>query len=119
MTPSQHRGTMMTESRYVGATLIAFAIVFAVPAVPGAQLTSVKTETGTVSGSPVARGVVAYLGIPYAEPPVGDLRWRAPQPAKPWTGVRAADHFSNDCMQKPFPGDAAPRSQPLSEDCLG
>ena len=44
----------MTESRYVGATLIAFAIVFAVPAVPGAQLTSVKTETGTVSGSPVA-----------------------------------------------------------------
>ena len=113
----------MTKSRYVGATLIAFAIVFAVPAVPGAQLTSVKTETGTVSGSPVARGVVAYLGIPYAAPPVGDLRWRAPQPAKPWTGVRRADRFGTSCMQNQ-PGSRLPWTEEfmaqgaVGEDCL-
>jgi para-nitrobenzyl esterase len=78
----------------------------------------VTIDTGQLKGV-IAGDVVSFKGIPYAAPPIGDLRWRAPQPAKSWTGVRLADHFSNDCMQKPFPGDAAPLSQPLSEDCLG
>ena len=55
---------------------------------PGAPA-PVKTESGLVSGV-LADGVVAYKGIPYAAPPVGDLRWRAPQPPAPWKGVRAA-----------------------------
>jgi len=82
------------------------------------QLDLVTIDSGQLKGV-IAGDVVSFKGIPYAAPPIGDLRWREPQPVKPWIGVRAADHFSNDCVQKPFPGDAAPLSQPLSEDCLG
>ena len=66
----------------------------------------------------VANGVVSWKGIPYAAPPVGDLRWRAPQPVAPWTGVRAATEYAHDCMQLPFPSDAAPLGTPPAEDCL-
>src|ERR1022692_2441096 len=67
----------------------------------------VKIETGRLKG--VARdGVVGFKGIPFAAAPVGDLRWRAPEPAKAWTGVRLAAEYGADCAQKPFPGDAAP-----------
>jgi para-nitrobenzyl esterase len=77
----------------------------------------VRTESGLVSGV-VTDGVVSYKGIPYAAPPVGDLRWRAPQPAPKWEGVRAADAYGHDCMQEPFPSDAAPLGTPPAEDCL-
>ena len=77
----------------------------------------VKIESGILRGV-VSRGVAAFKGIPYAAPPVGELRWRPPQPAQPWSGVRSASSYGHDCMQLPFPGDAAPlRTQP-SEDCL-
>jgi para-nitrobenzyl esterase len=77
----------------------------------------VRTESGLVSGV-AAGGVVSYKGIPYAAPPVGDLRWRAPQPAPKWEGVRAAEAYGHDCMQEPFPSDAAPLGTPPAEDCL-
>ena len=76
-----------------------------------------KTAAGPVTGV-VTGDVAAYKGIPFAAPPVGDLRWRAPQPVKPWTAVLAADHYAADCMQKPFGGDAAPLGTPPAEDCL-
>src|SRR5580658_9982854 len=77
----------------------------------------VKIETGRLKG--VAHdGVVAFKGVPFAEPPVGDLRWRPPQPAKAWTGVRQASEYGADCAQKPFPGDAAPLGVQPAEDCL-
>ena len=63
---------------------------------------------GVVSG-PVAK----FLGIPFAAPPVGADRWRAPKPAAPWSGVRPADHFSPACFQK-----VTPRTPSVSEDCL-
>lgn len=78
----------------------------------------------------IARGVVegdvtVFRGIPYAAPPVGMLRWRAPQPAIPWTGVRLADTFGNDCLQPethaPLPPPAPVIPPPrvgMSEDCL-
>ncbi len=77
----------------------------------------VKIETGRLKGA-ARDGVIAFKGIPFAAPPVGDLRWRPPQPAKPWTGVRQAVEYGSDCMQKPFPGDAAPLGTPPAEDCL-
>jgi para-nitrobenzyl esterase len=55
-------------------------------------MTLVETRCGTVEGI-VKRGVLQFRGIPFAAPPVGDLRWRPPQPAEPWTGVRRADQF--------------------------
>ena len=66
-------------------------------------------------------GVVSYKGIPFAAPPVGDLRWRLPQPVAPWTGVRQAAEFGADCMQGRFGPPPAPGASPgrvPSEDCL-
>ncbi len=82
-----------------------------------AQTPQVKVETGTIAGS-VEGGVDSWKGIPYAAPPVGPLRWRAPQPTVPWNGIREAKAYGNDCMQKPFPSDAAPLGMPPAEDCL-
>ncbi len=77
----------------------------------------VVTTAGTVAGS-LEDGVIGWKGIPFAAPPVGDLRWRAPQPAAHWDGVRAATEYGHDCMQVPFPSDAAPLGTPPAEDCL-
>ena len=60
-----------------------------------------------------------FKGIPFAQPPVGDLRWREPQPPKDWTGVRNADQFGPRCMQRTGPtADYWFRSNGMSEDCL-
>ena len=77
----------------------------------------VHIDTGIVEGS-TDGSVVSWKGIPFAAPPVGPLRWRAPQPARSWTGVRPARVYANDCMQVPFPSDAAPLGTPPAEDCL-
>ncbi|NIA57895.1 carboxylesterase family protein [Massilia sp. TW-1] len=77
----------------------------------------VAIDTGEVQGA-VAGGVASWKGIPFAAPPVGVLRWRAPQPAAAWSGVRQAQAYGNDCMQLPFPSDAAPLGTPPAEDCL-
>lgn len=77
----------------------------------------VRTDAGVVQGS-TDDSVTSWRGIPFAAPPIGPLRWRAPQPAKSWSGVRPATVYANDCMQKPFPSDAAPLGTAPSEDCL-
>ena len=70
---------------------------------------------GTVGKLP---GIRAFLGIPYAAPPVGALRWAPPQPAAAWTGVRKANAFGSRCIQTtPFP-DMVFQSAAESEDCL-
>ncbi len=66
-------------------------------------------EGGSVGGV-AAGGVISWKGIPYAAPPVGDLRWRVPQPVEAWAGVKGADRFGPACMQ----ADNVPKS----EDCL-
>jgi para-nitrobenzyl esterase len=63
-------------------------------------------------------GVVSFKGIPFAAPPVGDLRWRAPQPARPWTGVRSAEQYGAICEQKYKAQDNGVGPLPKSEDCL-
>ncbi len=79
---------------------------------------NVVTVTGGKIQGAEHNGVVSFKGIPFAAAPVGDLRWRAPQPVVPWVGVRKATEYGFDCMQNPFPGDAAPLGGPISEDCL-
>ena len=62
----------------------------------------IRIVGGQITGTPTIQwtyGVRLFRGIPYAAPPVGELRWRAPQPVVPWQGVKAADHFSAVCMQ--------------------
>src|SRR5690348_11209570 len=74
----------------------------------------VTTSDGAVRGA-AAGTVNEFLGLPYAAPPTGNLRWRAPQPAAAWTGVRDATTFGPSCPQAPSP--FAPPG-PFSEDCL-
>lgn len=79
----------------------------------------VKTSNGTVEGARArASKVRAFKGIPFAQPPVGDLRWKPPQPVKNWEGVRQAVQFGPRCMQHPIFGDMNFRSNGMSEDCL-
>lgn len=75
----------------------------------------VEIETGLIAGT-TAAGVESFKGIPYAAPPVGDLRWRAPQPARPWAGVRDATDFGSDCVQVPV--DFEPIQTSPAEDSL-
>jgi para-nitrobenzyl esterase len=62
----------------------------------------VTVDGGQISGVS-DNGVRAFKGIPFAAPPVGDLRWKAPQPVAAWSGVKAADKFGNQCIQVPYP----------------
>lgn len=78
---------------------------------------TVIIDTGTLQGTS-ADGVLSWKGIPFAAPPVGDLRWRAPQRPVSWPGARDASAYGHDCMQVPFPSDAAPLGTPPAEDCL-
>ena len=85
----------------------------------GSAADRVKTANGVLEGTgPQSSGVRIFRGIPFAQPPVGDLRWRPPQPPKNWTGVRPAVQFSASCMQRPIFGDMNFRSNGKSEDCL-
>jgi para-nitrobenzyl esterase len=77
----------------------------------------VRIGDGLIRGS-VDDDVAAFKGIPFARPPVGDLRWVAPQPVESWDDVRAAEAFGNDCFQAAFSFDASPSTVPYSEDCL-
>jgi para-nitrobenzyl esterase len=79
----------------------------------------VKIANGTLEGvSDKGAGARSFKGIPFAEPPAGDLRWKPPQPVKNWEGARKADKFGPRCMQLPIYGDMNFRSNGMSEDCL-
>ncbi|HEV7332986.1 MAG TPA: carboxylesterase family protein [Flavisolibacter sp.] len=78
----------------------------------------VKTVNGLVEGVLEKSGVRSFKGIPFAAPPVGALRWKAPQPVKNWTGVLKADRFGPRAMQTPIFGDMNFRSNGMSENCL-
>lgn len=77
----------------------------------------VTTKYGVLQGV-VDSGIVAFKGVPFAKPPVGELRWREPQPPEAWSGVRPAEHFGPQCMQRRIFGDMNFRSNGMSEDCL-
>src|SRR5690242_10614928 len=78
----------------------------------------VRTQSGVVEGGRTVDGVRAFKGIPFAAPPVGNLRWRPPQAAQSWTGVRKATQFGARCMQGRIYEDMVFRDSGPSEDCL-
>jgi para-nitrobenzyl esterase len=82
---------------------------------------SVQTsiEQGTIEGNyDTKSGIQRYFGIPFAKPPVGILRWKAPQPLEKWVGVKETKKFAARPMQKLIWGDMNSRSNGVSEDCL-
>jgi len=91
-------------------------VVAAVVAAGGATAQEVVTESGAISGVP-DHGLSVYEGVPFAAPPIGELRWRPPAPVAPWTGTRTASAFAAACMQEgvSMPGETPPA---VSEDCL-
>lgn len=99
--------------RYAVTLCVLFACPFAVAG------DAIEIDGGKISGT-VQDGIHTFKGIPYAAPPVGDLRWRAPQPVVPWDGVRKCDQFSAICPQADYPAGSIYRSapQPKDEDCL-
>jgi para-nitrobenzyl esterase len=93
--------------------ILAIAIT-AMPWMSSSANTTAKVEQGVLKGTQ-EEGLTVYRGIPFAAPPVGELRWRAPQPATKWDGVRAADKFAPQCEQSVGPSEKPPA---MSEDCL-
>ena len=108
----------MTTFRDCALVLFAIGAVLAkgTPAF-GAPGATVVIESGALKGA-VADGVESWKAIPYAAPPVGALRWRAPQPALKWDGVRDATAFANDCIQAVSPAAINALAKPPAEDCL-
>ena len=86
------------------------SVFFALTSLTFAIEEPVTLTSGQVAGTALESGVQAFLGIPFAAPPVGDLRWRAPQPPTSWQGVRQANNHPPACMQR--------GNRYMSEDCL-
>src|SRR5579859_6758801 len=78
----------------------------------------VHVQSGLLQGT-MADGITTYKGIPFAAPPVGDLRWRPPHAPMSWNGVRNADQFAPACMQVPIVNkDLGMEAVATNEDCL-
>jgi para-nitrobenzyl esterase len=99
--------------------MIVLVALLSIPTAVRSQ--TVRVEGGEISGAPTKTpGVMAYKGVPYAAPPVGNLRWRAPEPVVAWQGVRKVDQLAPMCMQP----EGNPKGifywghMPTSEDCL-
>src|SRR4051812_46964329 len=104
---------MLKTRTFVAIGLVAGALGWSPlagrPIVHAAIPDPIRIENGLVSGvSGAVPEVRVFKGIPFAAPPVGDLRWRAPEPAKNWDGVRAADRFSANYMQRAAGGGTFP-----------
>ena len=112
-------GSAMQALCWIGVGMLAACAVAGAAGATSPSGDQVKVEGGVLEGtSDATTGIRSFKGVPFAAPPVGELRWQAPQPVKPWSGVRRADHFGPRAMQLPVFGDMVFRSDGMSEDCL-
>ncbi len=100
-----------------GLTLLIMLPVSGIFAQMNSNTPQVKTANGILEGINES-GIKIFKGVPFAAPPVGELRWKAPQPIKNWEGIRKADKFGPRPMQLPIYSDMNFRSDTTSEDCL-
>src|SRR5215510_7291041 len=112
-----------SDKIFVPMTRLSLALLLLTATAASASISDpVRVEQGLLSGKTSTHPEVRiYRDIPYAAPPVGDLRWKAPQPPAHWQGVRQAAESSHACLQVPYPAAAAlyqAKLPPLSEDCL-
>jgi para-nitrobenzyl esterase len=108
----------MKSTWAVSIIMMALALAAAGPSAT-AQIVRAHVTGGTVEGK-IVGSLSEFKGIPFAAPPVGALRWKAPQPVKPWRGVRQTTAFGPACMQVAFGGGGGPLPSGISasEDCL-
>ncbi|GAA2126345.1 carboxylesterase/lipase family protein [Glycomyces algeriensis] len=106
--------TIAASLAAVGITAASIAFGTATANAAASAPTLVDTELGALQGA-AAEGVRSWLGVPYAAPPVDELRWASPEPAEPWEGVREATEFGNACAQGSAPMPGIPS---IHEDCL-
>src|SRR5262245_42764283 len=107
----------MPNALRAGTTALGAALLLAT-SLPAADQVPVREGIleGTAGTDPSVR---VFKGVPFAAPPVGDLRWKAPQPAAAWKGVRKADEWGTRCMQGAmFGGPLRSREAHMGEDCL-
>ncbi len=97
--------------------LTTVAAMFLILGVSAQSQPQVKTNDGILEGVNES-GINIFRGVPFAAPPVGDLRWKAPQPVQKWSGVRKADEFGPNPMQENIYGDMQFGTKKISEDCL-
>src|SRR5689334_21094724 len=109
------------RTRFV-VVFLAVAVLALTSAGAAAVADPVRVEQGLLAGTNGSSADVrVYRGIPFAAPPIGDLRWKAPQAPAAWQGTRQATEFSDGCWQTQYPASAAiyqAKLPPLSEDCL-
>ncbi|MBU3971476.1 MAG: carboxylesterase family protein [Alphaproteobacteria bacterium] len=98
-------------------SLFALAALMTAPIVSESAGPVVRTDSGALVGE-ARDGILSFKGVPFAAPPVGPLRWRAPQPPAAWEGQRAATDHGAICIQAPSNGDPGVGPLPMSEDCL-
>ena len=117
-----HRNKFKLSRLVVRSIIVTFAVVL-VGAISApcalANSPAIVTKNGPVKGISIF-GMEGYLGIPYAVPPVGDLRWKKPQTPAAWQGTKQATEFPKACMQAPYPQNSIyyRPAEPMSEDCL-
>ena len=107
----------MSPSTVCRSVLLSLLILAPVVLIAASSSPQVKTHSGTVEGKDDGK-VKTFLGIPYAMPPVGELRWKPPQPIAKWSGVKKATEFGYHCMQGRVFGDMQFHDAGASEDCL-
>jgi para-nitrobenzyl esterase len=95
----------------------AVALLCALSVTANAQVTTARVSGGQVEGT-AANGIAAFKGIPFAAPPVGDLRWKKPAPVVAWSGVKKATTYAPACMQDANMLKFIGSPEGVSEDCL-
>jgi para-nitrobenzyl esterase len=109
---SERRRSSLRLAALLGIVLTAASVLSGADSAP-----KVKIDTGKLEGK-TDNSVNAFLGIPYAAPPVGNLRWKPPAAAQKWHGTRNATAFGSRCMQAPVYADMIFRDPGINEDCL-
>ena len=97
-----------------GIALVATIVVVSVSRTPAAVSDPVTTDAGKLSGITLTSGVRAFKGVPFGAPPVGDLRWKEPQPVPKWDGVRKAEQWGCLLYTSPSPRDGLLSRMPSS-----
>ena len=118
--PARQRGfwRKLARMKTLLASLLALPLAALAQPSPNLAIHQAQTVSGPLQGEMLPSGICSFKGVPYAAPPVGGLRWQAPQPVRPWRKLQLATKFRPRPLQLPLFPDMVFRSTGMSEDCL-